>query len=306
MAHLYQQLKTTLKVLGLLLFSVATSFCSYTQEKSSDDLDDIDGLIDELFFNDQQFLDELLENSISYNFLYASVSYNSNTFFSGRDSGTDQFNSIPQVSYYHSSGFNASISGVYYQEFEPAWDFTSVSLGYFNTLGKSNTFVYNVGYTKFFYADDFDDFTNSIDINFGIRNKKRTLGSTVAASYLFGSDKSYQIVSNSFANITLKRRPNFAIRLRPNINFIIADQTITFIRPFRGPGGVIRPRTFILNVFDLLNTQISIPLSISTSSWDFELGYNLNLPKAIPNETDLSITGFFNLSVGYMFDMNKK
>lgn len=305
MVHLYQELKITFKVLGLLLFSVATSFCSYAQENPDDNLDDIDGLIDELFFSDQQFIDELLESSLSYHFLYTSVSYNSNTFFSGRDSGTDQFNIIPQVSYYHSSGFNASISGIYYQEFAPAWDFTSLSLGYFNTFGKQNSFVYNLGYTKFFYSDDFDDFTNSLDINLGIRNKKRTLGTTIAASYLFGTDESYQIVSNSFANITLKRTPNFAIRLRPSINFIIANQSITFQRLIRTPNGP-RIQVFTEDVFDLLNTQLTLPLSFTTNSWDFELGYNLNIPKALPNEADLNTTGFINISVGYMFDLNKK
>ncbi|MHB0753922.1 hypothetical protein [Polaribacter sp. M15] len=305
MTYLYQELKTTLKVFGLLLFSVATSFCSYAQENSVDNLDDIDELIDELFFDDQQFLDEILESSLSYNFLYTSVSYNSNTFFSGRDSGTDQFNIIPQVSYCHSSGFNASISGIYYQEFAPAWDFTSVSLSYFNTLGKNNSFVYNIGYSKFFYTDEFDDFTNSLDINLGIRNKKRTLGTTIAASYLFGSDESYQIVSSSFANITLKRTPNFAIRFRPSVNFIIADQSITFKSLTRVIGG-FKIITITQNVFDLLNTQISLPISFSTSSWDFEFGYNLNIPKALPNETNLSNTGFFNLSLGYMFDFDTK
>ena len=100
MTHLFQGLKNTIKVFGLLLFSIATSFCAYAQEES---LEDLDGLIDELFFNNQQFLDELIESDFSFDFLYTSVSYNSNTFFSGRDSGTDQFNTIPQVSYYHSS-----------------------------------------------------------------------------------------------------------------------------------------------------------------------------------------------------------
>jgi len=170
MKPLYQKVKKQLQFYGLLLFSIATSFCSYAQEEN---LDDIDGLIDELFFYDQQFLDELIEGGLTYNFLYTSVSYNTNTFFSGRDSGTDQFNIIPQVSYYHSSGFNASISGIYYQNFAPAWDFTSVSVGYFNTIGKQKNFNYNLGYTHFFYSDDFDDFTNSIDLSVGIRNKKK-------------------------------------------------------------------------------------------------------------------------------------
>jgi len=47
MTHLFQGLKNTIKVFGLLLFSIATSFCAYAQEES---LEDLDGLIDELFF----------------------------------------------------------------------------------------------------------------------------------------------------------------------------------------------------------------------------------------------------------------
>ncbi len=300
MIDLYQGLKKSLKVFGLLLFSIATSFCAYAQE------DNLDGLLDELFFNDQQFLDELLDSNFSYNSLYTSVSYNSNTYFSGRDSGIDQFNIIPQVSYYHSSGFNATVSGIYYQNFDPSWDFTSVSVGYFNTLDKQKKIIYNLGYTHFFYTDGYDVFTNSLDISLGIRNKKRTIGTTIAGAYLFGTEESYQIVSNTFASITLIRIPNFAIRFRPNINFIIANQSITFdtvvINSLLGP----RIITTTLNVFDLLNTQITFPISFSTNSWDFELGYNLNLPKALSNETDLTTTGFFNFSVGYMFDLNDK
>lgn len=304
MRHLCKKIKIKLQVLGLLLFSVATSFCTYAQDDVLDNLEDVDGLIDELFFTDKQFLDELLEGDFSYNFLYTSLSYNSNTFFSGRDSGTDQFNLIPQVSYYHSSGFNASISGIYYQNFDPNWDFTSVSVGYFNAFDKNKNVIYNLGYTKFFYTDDFDDFTNALDVSLGIRNKKRTLGTTIAASYLFGSDESYQIVSNTFASFLLKRTQNLALRFRPSINFIIADQTFTFDSITRGPLGT-RITTFTQEVFNLLNTQLNFPISLTTNSWDFELGYNLNLPNAVANETDLGNTGFFNFSVGYMFDLNK-
>jgi hypothetical protein len=302
MPHLYQDLKNTIKGIGLLLFTMATSFCSYAQENN---VEDIDGLIDELFFNDQQFLDELIENDFSYSFLYTALSYNSNTYFSGRDVGTDQFHLIPQVSYYHSSGFNASISGVYYQKFAPSWDFTSVSVGYFNSIDKNKNLLYNLGYTKYFYSDGFDSFTNSLDVSLGIRNKKRTLGTTISASYLFGTDNSYQIVSNSFVNFTLSRKLNSAVRFRPNINFIIASQFYTFNKVIRTQTG---PKIITVNqnIFNLLNTQISFPISVTTNSWDFELGYNINLPNAVANETDLKSTGFFNLSVGYMFDLNKK
>tara|TARA_B110000208_G_scaffold96020_1_gene120301 strand:- start:134 stop:1039 length:906 start_codon:yes stop_codon:yes gene_type:complete len=301
MTDSYQRFTTTLKVFGLLLFTMATSFCSYGQE---DNLDDIDGLLDELFFNDQQFLDELIESDFSYNFIYTSVSYNNNTYFSGRDVGTNQFNVIPQVSYYHSSGFNASISGIYYQEFSPNWDFTSLSLGYFNTLGEQKMFVYNLGYTKYFYTDGYDGFTNSIDLSFGVRNKKRNFGTTISASYVFGTDVSYQVVSNTFVNFTLKRISNFAVRLRPAFNFIIAKQSlatekIIFIDHQR----ILETVNF--NIFDILNTQINIPISLSTKSWDFEFGYHLNFPNAVLKEKNLPTTSFFSLSLGYLFDLQK-
>jgi hypothetical protein len=301
MTDSYHRITSTLIFFGLLLFTIATSFCAYAQERN---VADIDALLDELFFKEQQFLDELIERDFSYNFLYTSLSYNNNTYFSGRDAGTDQFNIIPQISYYHSSGFNASISGIYYQEFLPNWDFTSFSLGYFNTLGEQKMFVYNLGYTRYFYTDGYDGFTNSIDVSFGVRNKKQTFGTTISASYVFGADESYQIVSNNFVNFTLKRTSNFAVRLRPTLNFIIAKQSlaiekIIFIDQQRSL------ETVNLNVFDLLNTQVSIPISVSTKSWDFEFGYNLNLPNAVLKETKLKRTGFFSFSIGYLFDLQK-
>ena len=301
MKHLLIRFKNTIKVFGLLLFSMATSFCSYAQEES---LEDLDGLIDELFFEDQQFLDELVESGFSYNFLYTSVSYNSNTYFSGRDSGTDQFNLLPQVSYYHSSGFNASVSGIYYENFAPSWDFTSVSLGYFNSIGSKKNVLYNIGYTKYFYSEEYDDFTNSFDVSLGIRNKTRTFGSTIAASYIFGTDNSYQIVSNSYVNFTLKRTEKLGIRFKPSINFIIAKQTLSTEQIVLSNGQRFL-QTTSFDIFDLLNTQIKFPVSLTINSWDFELGYNLNLPNATITEGTLSNTSFFNLSVGYMFDLSK-
>ena len=289
-----------MRTLGLLLVTMATSFYGYSQERSDSD---IDSLLDEFFFNEQQFLDELIESDTSYNFLYTSVSYNSNTFFSGRNSGTNQFHIIPQISYYHSSGFNASVSGLYYEKFFPNWDFTSLSLGYFNTLGKHKNFTYNFGYTRYFYSDGFNDFNNSLDVSLGIRNNKKTIGTNLIASYIFGSDQSYQFVSTSFVSINLARKENFALRLRPNINFIAAKQNFTFARIIIFNGTPVLRRVNY-EVFDLLNTQINIPISLTTNSWDFELSYSLNMPNAIANENNLPTTSLFSLSVGYLFDFD--
>lgn len=288
--------------LWLLLFTVATSANLYAQEPEEDE---IDLLLDELFFNDQQFIDDILNSFNKYNFIYTNVSINSNTFFSGRDSGVDQFNIVPQLSYYSSSGFNVSISGIYYQTFSPNWDYTNVSVGYYNTIGKNKLFTYNTGYTRFFYADGWDTFTNSLDLSIGLRTKKRNLGTKLGVSYLFGTDQSFQVSSRTYAYLTIAKQNKSVIKFRPQLNFLIAQQTIA-LEQLNTQGSETTTEIIYNDVFDLLNTQINLPFTLSTKTWDFEVGYNVNFPSALESESDLKTTSFFNISIGYLFNLDKK
>ena len=303
MKFLFLKIKILMKVLGLLLFTMATPFSSFAQETNDDE--ELDMLIDELFFNEKEFIDEILESLNTHNYIYGTVSYNNNTYFSGRDSGIDQFNIIPQVSYYHSSGFNASISGIYYSEFEPGWDLTTISVAYNNAIDKKKSLIYNVGYTRYLYHSDNGIFTNSFDLSLGIRNKKRTFGTRLATSYLFGTDQSFQFLSTTYGNFTLTRQKNMLLKFRPRLDFIVAQQTITLER-LAFIDGQFRIVTREFNIFDLLNTQLSIPVSLITRSWDFELGYTLNFPNPVAVESGLKTTGFFNISVGYLIDLKKR
>ena len=291
--------KNQLIAFWLLLFTVATSVNLYAQEPKEDE---IDLLLDELFFNEQQFIDDILDSFNTYNFIYTNVSFNSNTFFSGRDSGIDQFNIVPQISYYNSSGFNASVSGMYYETFTPNWDFTNVYLGYYNTIGKKKLFNYNVGYTRYFYSTGWDTFTNSIDLSLGIRNKQRTLGTKLAVSYLFGTDQSFQITSRSYASLTLAKEKNFILKFRPQLNFLMAQQT-TALEQLSTIGDTTITEYIYNDIFDLLNTQVNIPLSLSTKSWDFQIGYNINFPSPVETEPSLKTTSYFNISIGYLIDL---
>lgn len=291
--------KSRFNFIKLLLFSIATSFSCYSQQTDQDE--DIDGLLDELFFSDQKFLDDFLATLTESDFIYTTVSYSSNTFFAGRDSGTDQFNVIPQITYYDSSGFNASIATAYYQELSPNWDFVSLSAGYANFLSKDRTWSYNINYARFFYSDGWDAFNNSIDLGLGYRNSSNTFGALVSGSYLFGTDNSIQLISRVFGNIALARKDKYIIRLKPQVNFIVAEQTQSFIRP-TNMGPVLISNEY----FDLLNMQFNFPLAYTTQSWDFELSWNLNLPKAVGNESNLGTTNFFSFSVGYLLDVSKK
>lgn len=294
----YRKFSRTLKMIKLLLFTIATSLVSYGQE--SDD-QEIDNLLDELFFSDAQLVDDLMNAINEYNFIYASTTYSSNTFFAGRDSGVDQFNIAPQISYFNSSGFNAAISSVYFEQQSPNWDFVSLTAGYGNTIGKKKNFHYNVSYSRFFFSDGFDDFNNSIDAFIGVRNKERTFGGIFSASYLFGSEQSVQLSSRIYGNFSLSSGSNYAIKFRPQLNFLIAEQAISFFPPPR-PGAP--PPPLVTNEeFTLLNTQLNIPISYTTSTWDIELGWNLNMPSSIEGEGSLDSTNFVSLTVGYLFDL---
>jgi hypothetical protein len=287
-----------LMAVWLLLCTVATSAGLYAQDPEGDE---IDLLLDELFFNDQQFIDDILDSFNTYNFLYANLSFNNKTFFSGRDSGVDQFNLVPQLSYYNSSGFNVSVSGIFYETYTPNWDFTNVYLGYYHTIGKKKFFYYSAGYTRFFYSDGWDTFTNSLYLGVGIRNKKKTFGTNLGVTYLFGSDQAFQITSRTYASATLSKQKNFALKFRPQISFLIAQQTIA-LEQLNTQGNQTTTEYVYNDIFDLLNTQLNLPLTLATKSWDLELGYNINFPSAVASEPSLNINSFFSISIGYLID----
>ncbi len=287
---------------GLLLFAITASLFSYCQEPEEDSLD---SLLDDMFFNEAQFIEDILESVNKRNFIYASIAYSSNTFFSGRDSGVDQFSLVPQLSYNHSSGINLSVSGIYYEEFDPNWDFTTVSLNYYNTIGKKKFLHFNGGYTRYFYNDGWDVYTNSLDAGIGIKNKRRNLGTSLNVNYLFGTDQSFQLISNTYFKQVLFKNQKFNINVKPQLNFLIAQQTIA-LEQLNEQGDENSSQLLYHDIFDLLNTKLSVPFSITTKSWDASIGYSINFPSAVATETDLNTTGYFTIAVGYLIDFQKK
>lgn len=297
-------IKPGLSVVWLLLFTVTTTTCLQAQEPTKQD-DDIDVLLDDLFFSEEDLIQDIMDMFVSKDFIYASARYNTNSYFSGRDSGVDQFNIVPQITYFHSSGFNLSVSGVLYQEFEPSWDFTNLSVAYFKRFGKQQQYHFNVGYSRYIYSDGWDVFTNAANLSLGIRTKNKTFGTELSVSYLFGNDESWQLFSNTYGNFVLSKNKDYVLKLRPQLSFTVAQQTIALEQ--LNTIGTETTVDYIYNdVFDLLNTQLSMPLSLLTKSWDFQLGYAVNFPNPVATETDLNTTGFAFVSIGYLIDLKRR
>jgi len=287
------------KYIALLLWLSGFIF-AYAQEPTK--AKEIDDLIDELFMEDD-IINELSASLKNYQFLYISSTYNSNTYFSGRDIGIDQYNITPQITYAHSNGIFASLSGIYYSQFEPKWDVTTATLGFGRNIGKNNLFKYSVSYSKYFYANDLDNiYTNTLNAGLGVRNKKRNIGTQISVSYLFGEEQSFEIASRSFVDVNLYKTKKTSLKFKPQLSIIAGKQTIELARIYNQDGQILTEYTEN-DVFDLINTQINLPLQFSTNSFDFEAGYNINFPNALGDESNLKNTGFFSFSVGYLIDL---
>ena len=57
------------------------------------------------------------------------------------------------------------------------------------------------------------------------------------------------------------------------------------------------------DVFQLLNTELSIPIEFDFGKWDFEIDYTYAMPNALPGEEKPSNNGYFSISLGYLIGL---
>lgn len=294
------------KIISILCaFSFLIAFSQEPPQKISD----MDNFLDDLL-TENESLDIFLASMTNFHLLYLSVNYNSDTYFSGRDIDVDQYNIVPQITYMHSKGFYASLSGIYYSEFEPNWDVTTATAGYGKSLGVKKLWQYYASYSYYFYSNEIDNLYHStLNGGIGINNKKRSLGTQLSGAYYFGDEVSYQIVLRSYANLKLLKDKKHYLRLRPQFSIVTGTQIVDL------SGGSIQKAILSKeaepidgvyleeNVFGLINTQFNIPLQYTVGPFDFELGFNYNIPSELGNESDLENTSFFNFGIAYLINL---
>ncbi|SDW92620.1 hypothetical protein SAMN05444411_102479 [Lutibacter oricola] len=282
-----------------LLFFSSISLLAQEKQKPSNDSEDI---LNDLF-NENEVLDDLIESLSNFNFLYVSVNFNSDTYFSGRDIGINQYNLTPQISYIHSNGFFASLSGIYYSQFAPNWDVTRTSIGYSKNIEKKKLVKITTAYSKYFYALKEDDiYSNTLSLGVGVKSKCKKFGTDITGSYLFGKENSIQVSSNSFISLNLLDKDKTSLVLKPQLNIVAGKQTIELAQ-LTFQNGEFQNIYSEINEFNLINTQLNLPLQFNINSFDFELGYTINFPTKIGTERNLEKTDFFNVSMAYLIDL---
>jgi len=299
----------------------------YSQQKT--EVEEIDLLIEELFFSQQELGELLNENKISL--IYSSINYNSNTFYSGRSIGVNQFNLSPQISYLNSNGLTISLSGIYLDQFDPAWDLTTISIGYSKWINKKNTLSLNTSFSNYFYSYDQNEiYSRSVSLGMSYQSFNDKLFLNTSAGIFFDGSNLFQITSNFYYSFNLikkrekikeqnkrsqvwkvnvngkqKSRRNLTDKLtldfKPLVSFYFNSETIdTEYSPSFFINQNINANQ---NYFGLINTQIKLPIEFNLNSIDLELSYYINIPVPIGDENNLPNTSFFGISIGYLFDL---
>ena len=259
----------------------------FSQTKEEDTI--LDSVMDEFFSTDS-----LLVDLSKTNYLYTNFSFDESVFFAGRDFDINQFGFTPSISYMRGQNFFISVGSAYFSELDPKWDFVSISSGYSLFLDRKERFSLMGIYSRIFFADDTAQL-NPNRLSAALAFRKNSFRLRCATGYLFGGSTAFYTSLTSSYDISIFETESWEMSFNPQLSFLMSEQTISE----QIASGFFTTQTVERNVFDLINTQISIPLELDRGNWDFQLSYNINLPKALANESNLSPTGYLSFSIGY-------
>lgn len=277
-----------------LFFVMISALCTAQEVE----LSEADVILDDLFVSDSLDVLELFDKLKKQDYLYTTVIYNNKTLFSGRDFGVNQYSMFPSISYIDGDNFFLNLNAGYYSGVNPTWDFVTLSGGYYNYLNKRKTLLASGVYSYSSYSQDVADLNNH-RLTAGLSFRKKWFRNTLTLGYLFGGASSTFVSNNTYISIDILDTKLFDISLRPRIGFFWGNQTVSELV-------FIRPRQFEYvntNYFQLLNTEVGIPVELDFGNWDVEIEYTFNSPKALPSEEGLKNSGFILLSLGYLIEL---
>ena len=277
-----------------LFFVMISALCTAQEVE----LSEADVILDDLFVSDSLDVLELFDKLKKQDYLYTTVIYNNKTLFSGRDFGVNQYSVFPSISYIDGDNFFLNLNAGYYSGVNPTWDFVTLSGGYSNYLNKRKTLLASGVYSYSSYSQDVADLNNH-RLTAGLSFRKKWFRNTLTLGYLFGGASSTFVSNNTYISIDILDTKLFDISLRPRIGFFWGNQTVSELV-------FIRPRQFEYvntNYFQLLNTEVGIPVELDFGNWDVEIEYTFNSPKALPSEEGLKNSGFILLSLGYLIEL---
>jgi hypothetical protein len=257
-----------------------------------------DAILDELFPMDSLSIEAMVNDLKQQDFLYINTMYNNKTFFSGRDFGVEQYSFFPAISYIDSNNFFLNVGSGYYSEVSPQWDFITFSGGYANYLNKKKSIMATVVYSYTSFTEDVADLNNQrVSLSLSYRNK--WFRNALSGGYLFGGNTSSYVSNNTYFNIDLLESKSLDVSIEPRVGVFWGNQTVTeFVHV-----GIFQFEEVSMDVFQLLNTELTLPVAFDFGKWDFEIEYTFAIPNALPGEDDPTNNGYFTISLGYLIGL---
>lgn len=286
----------------ILSLSLLAGINAFSQEQESK----LDSVLDAILFEDEDLLELLLED-VNYQYLYTRLNYNSKSLYAGRSIGVDQFDISGQVHYFHSSGFNIGIAGVGYSEFNPKYNTTILSAGYFHKFKNPDPLSIRMSYSRYFFEeiDSVESSSFNSSVNFGTSFTKKHFGASGNIAFLIGDEYSTQIDINTWGSFNLvKFGKSNKLSFEPELSVNFGNQTAIY-----GQFGVLRWYEILnarTSVFGLMNTEIAIPFTLSVKDFDLEAGFYYDIPRALGIEPAIDPVAWFGVSLSYMFDLSRK
>ena len=257
-----------------------------------------DAILDELFPTDSLTIESMVLDLKKQDFLYINTLYNTKTLFSGRNFGVEQYSFFPAISYIDSNNFFLNIGSGYYSEVDPQWDFITFSGGYSNYLNKKKSILATGVYSYTTFTEDVADLNNQ-RVSLSLSYRAKWFRNALSGGYLFGGNRSSYLSNNTYFNIDLLESKSLDISIEPRVGIFWGNQTVTELVRI----GTFQFQEVSTDVFQLLNTEVSIPIAFDFGKWDFEIDYTYAMPNALPGEDKPNNNGYFSISLGYLIGL---
>ena len=266
---------------------------SLAQNPESEESSDIDELLNEFFVVDTLAVLQVYDD-LKGGFLYASISYDEQAYFSGRDFDIDQFGLAPSLSYLSIGGTYLFAGGSYYSELDPLWDLFALGAGQFWSLGIEKQWSVSASYTYSYLGEDSEGLNNH-RLSSSVSYKLNPLQLNVAGGYLFGAEPSYYLSTSVSYKTNLSQIGAFELNFEPNLYLLFSQQTtleqVSFFQFTESA------------VFDRVNSHLELPFTLDNNTLDITLSYTRNFPNNLFEDEDLSSSGYFSISLGWLIPL---
>ena len=282
-----------MRLIAVFLLLMFTSHLALAQPSNNEKSNDIDAIIDEFFIVDTLAVLQAYDD-LKSGFLYASISYDDQAYFSGRDFDIDQYGLTPSLTYLNSQSIYLFAGGSYYSALDPAWDMFVLGAGRFWSIGKQKKWSISAGYTHSFIDDNSEEL-NKHRLSSSISIKEQSFQLSLAGGFLFGTDASYYLSASASLDVTIAQINTIELSFEPSFYMLFSQQNIVEQVSFFSSAES--------TVFDRINSQLELPIVFDNNSVDFTFSYSLNFPNNIFVDEDLSSSGFFSLSLGWLIPL---